>query len=392
MTDRRPHGTGSLIERTDKSGRVTYKGQWRSEGKHICRTLGVKKQPGSKEGLTRAKAEAEFRRLRDEVKAEPSITEAMTIDELGRRYLAHLKDEGRKRSTLTGVESGLRVHLEPFFGARPIETVTRVEVRELIAALKQKGVGPKSIHNYLGTLSALYRYAMDPDNGWATSNPCDRVKLPRVPKYAGIRFLELDQIDTLVSNAQSGTYEALDAALYRTAAMTGLRLGELIALRWRDVAWPISKIHVRSNYVLGEYVTPKSDESERSVPMADEVAAALDALHKTGGEPADSALVFDDPSHGGPLSKAAVLRRMRRALKAAGLDETHRFHDLRHTFGTAIAKSGVPMRTLQGWMGHANLSTTEHYASFAPGHKDAEQIAAAFARDTVQDVGRVNAR
>ena len=57
---------------------------------------------------------------------------------------------------------------------------------------------------------------------------------------------------------------------------------------------------------------------------------------------------------------------MRKALKAAKLDESHRFHDLRHTFGTRMAAAGVPMRTLQEWMGHRDLATTQLYADYAP--------------------------
>jgi integrase len=117
--------------------------------------------------------------------------------------------------------------------------------------------------------------------------------------------------------------------------------------------------------------------------MADEVAAELDRFHLVSGESADDMLVFADPSHGGPLDKAAVLRRMRKALKAAKLDETHRFHDLRHTFGTAMAAAGVPMRTLQEWMGHRDIETTQRYADYAPRARDAELVAAAFSRHDV---------
>ncbi len=60
--------------------------------------------------------------------------------------------------------------------------------------------------------------------------------------------------------------------------MTGLRQGELIALRWRDVDWRAARIRVRQNYVLGEFGTPKSKRSTRSVPMADAVAGELDRL------------------------------------------------------------------------------------------------------------------
>jgi integrase len=211
-------------------------------------------------------------------------------------------------------------------------------------------------------------------------NPCDGLELPAVPEHVGIRYLELDQVDALVSNAQPGPYLALDRAMYRAAAMTGLRLGELIALRWRDVDWTASAIRVRSNYVLGEFGTPKSKRSSRSVPMADEVAGELERYFQGRGEPADDALVFPDPRDGAPLDKAAVLRRMRKALAAAGLDVSHRFHDLRHTFGTAMAGAGVPMRTLQEWMGHRDIETTQRYADYAPRARDAELVAAAFTR------------
>jgi integrase len=63
-----------------------------------------------------------------------------------------------------------------------------------------------------------------------------------------------------------------------------------------------------------------------------------------------------------------------------GLDETLRFHDLRHTFGTRMAAAGVPMRTLQEWLGHANMTTTERYADYAPSTHEAALVASAFRR------------
>jgi integrase len=81
---------------------------------------------------------------------------------------------------------------------------------------------------------------------------------------------------------------------------------------------------------------------------------------------------------GGPMSKAAILRRYRLALKVAQLDVAHRFHDLRHTFGTAMAGAGVPMRTLQEWMGHRDIATTQRYADYAPSAHEAAFVEAAF--------------
>ena len=90
--------------------------------------------------------------------------------------------------------------------------------------------------------------------------------------------------------------------------------------------------------------------------------------------------MFAHPLTGGPLPKANVTRRMRAALKAANLDSSHRFHDLRHTFGTRMAAAGVAMRALQEWMGRKDLATTQIYADYAPSNREAEQIAAAFSR------------
>lgn len=90
--------------------------------------------------------------------------------------------------------------------------------------------------------------------------------------------------------------------------------------------------------------------------------------------------MFADPRTGEPVDKSIVTRRMRSALRAAKLDDSHTFHDLRHTFGTRMAAAGVPIRTLMEWMGHRDLKTTLIYADFAPGGQDAQLVAAAFAR------------
>jgi integrase len=384
VSTHRSHGTGSLWERTDTAGRASWYGQWRTGKAQVRRRIGAVRVKGTSSGLTRVQAEAEMRRLMGTVTPGAVASEALSVGAVGELYLTHLERAGRKLATRTAVESALRVHLQPFFGERPIGTVKHEDVVDLMTLMEGKGVGPKSIRNYIGTLSALYRFAMHPRRRWATVNPCEGLELPAALGYEGIRYLELGALDALVNHAERGEYEQLDRALYLTAAMTGLRLGELIALRWADVDFSASMIRVRSNYVLGEFGTPKSKRSSRGVPMAPVVGGALDRYFQTCGEPADHLLVFADPLSGAPLDKAGVLRRMRRALESAGLP-AHRFHDLRHTFGTQIAAKGVPMRKLQEWMGHANIKTTERYADYAPGTEDAKLVAAAFTRDTIPD-------
>jgi hypothetical protein len=72
-----------------------------------------------------------------------------------------------------------------------------------------------------------------------------------------------------------------------------------------------------------------------------------------------------------------LLKRFKVALRAAGVRDV-RFHDLRHTFGTLMAAAGVPMRTLQEWLGHRDLTTTLIYADYAPSEREAEWVAVAF--------------
>lgn len=183
----------------------------------------------------------------------------------------------------------------------------------------------------------------------------------------------------VIVRVPDGPWQSVERAPYITAAMTGLRAGELVALRWRDVDWRNGVIRVRRNHVMGEFGTPKSRRSERAVPMADRVAGELDRLAKAGGSDVPDALVFADPITGGLLDRRAILRRFRRALRAALLDDSHRFHDLRHTFGTQAAAAGVPIRTIQEWMGHRDIQTTMRYADYAPRQQEAAMIEAAFA-------------
>lgn len=115
-----------------------------------------------------------------------------------------------------------------------------------------------------------------------------------------IRFLLLSQIDALVDAARRGMFAAIDCAIQRTAAMTRLRQGELLALRWRDVDWTATCTAFASGRgVLGEFGT-RSPSGQRSVPMADEVAGALDRLFKDSRWQADDDLVFADQATGAP--------------------------------------------------------------------------------------------
>ena len=104
--------------------------------------------------------------------------------------------------------------------------------------------------------------------------------------------------------------------------------------------------------------------------VADRLAGELDRHYRSSSYKADDDLVFGHPQRGTVLDHSALVPRFKRALRAGGVREV-RFHDQRHAVGTRIAAAGVPMRTLQEWMGHRDFKTTLIYADYAPSSHEA---------------------
>jgi integrase len=174
-----------------------------------------------------------------------------------------------------------------------------------------------------------------------------------------------------------------DAALITVAAYTGLRLGELRALRWGDIDWAGATIRVNRNHPChGAEKAPKSGKV-RSVPLLDQAAGPLDVLSRRERFTAPGDLVFADEA-GEPLSPDHARDAFYAALDAAGLGhlrtkpEPIRFHDLRHTFGT-IGAGIWPLHDLQAYMGHAAIQTTMVYAHHVPKTDAAAKASAAVA-------------
>lgn len=175
-----------------------------------------------------------------------------------------------------GYESGLRVHVEPFFGDRPVQRVDAAEVEAFMAWMRQSGRSPKTTLNALGLLHSIFDYAIK--RGWAHANPCTLVDKPRrADADADVHFLEQDEIDALLAATPADDLGRVERAMYLAAVMTGMRQGELLALRWDDVDWTVRRVRVRRNFVRGEYGTPKSKRSTRSIPLADRLAGELHA-------------------------------------------------------------------------------------------------------------------
>ena len=166
------------------------------------------------------------------------------------------------------------------------------------------------------------------------------------------------------------------------AAFTGLRLGELRALRWLDIDFEARSIIVRRNLPSrGEEKSPKSHKV-RSVPLIDQAAVALDGLSRREHFTGVGDRVFCSVT-GGPFDDGEIRGEFYAALERAALgrrrekDDPIVFHDLRHTFGT-LGAAIWPLHDLQGYMGHADIQTTMIYVHHVPKVAAADELSRAF--------------
>jgi integrase len=278
------------------------------------------------------------------------------------RYIEH--DRGRKPSTVRGYRSAIEAHLLPVFGSMAIEAVTTEEIEHWVAGYEGSARSRNKLliqlHGILERARKVYRLP---------GNAARDVEKFQLRPSGDIQVFSPEEVLALVRAAASQQ----DGAIYLTAAFTGLRMGELLALR-RDVDFTGQTIRVRASYYAGQLTTPKSGKV-RAVRLAPDVATALAQIGSREHWVGDDDLVFVGVG-GGYLDGSALRRRYKGALQAAGLRPL-RFHDLRHTFGTRmIAKADI--RRVQEWMGHADIQTTMRYLHYAPREEDAELVAEAF--------------
>jgi integrase len=302
------------------------------------------------------------------------VGDRLTVSHAGERLVDQLEVYGLRPTTITVYRSLLRTHLRQHLGDRELARVTPGEVEWMIAAMRRNGAGPKLINNAITLLGQIFDHGID--KGSCDTNPVRQVRRPRVEQSNEIRYLDQAELEALLRAAESDT----DRVLFLTAGITGLRQGELLGLQWRDIDWLAGKLRVRRSYVRGHWGPPKSRRATRAVPMADRLAGELDRHYKASSYKAADDLVFGHPQRGTVLDHSALVRRFKRALRAGGVREV-RFHDLRHTFGTRMAAAGVPMRTLQEWMGHRDFKTTLIYADYAPSSHEAGLVERAFSQE-----------
>jgi len=297
------------------------------------------------------------------------------FDDACEEWLRYVEQERDcKPSTLRDYRSTVQAHLLPAFGGVRVEDVTAEAIEHWRAGLdsrrRRRPLSNRTKNKLVTVLHGIFERARKVYG--LPANPVASVERLRA-RFDPMRFsfYTPEEVQALARAAASEQ----DAAVFLTAAFTGLRRGELVALRWREVDFARQTIRVSASYANGELTLPKSGKG-RSVPLAPPVAVVLARLGQRERWTDPDDLVFVGAG-GSYLDASALRRRYVVAQRAAGLRPL-RFHDLRHTFGTLAVEHVASLVELQAWMGHADIKTTMRYTHFRSHEDAAERLARAF--------------
>ncbi len=277
--------------------------------------------------------------------------EVPTLEQFAPRFVeGHARANRQKPSGIAAKEMIVRVHLVPALGAKPLDTITNEDVQRLKHRLLNKA--PKTVNNVLTVLNVMLKKAVE----WDVIGrlPCTIRILP-VSK-GSTRFYDFDEFERLVTAAQ--TTDARAYVLVLLAGEAGLRLGEMVALEWRDIDFVKGQVCVQRSAWKGQVGSTKGGRL-RYVPLTARLATALQGHRHLRGP---RVLYQED---GSPLTEGLVQGLVRRAARRVGL-QNNGPHMLRHTFCSHLAMRGAPARAIQELAGHADLTTTQRYMHLTP--------------------------
>jgi integrase len=266
-----------------------------------------------------------------------------------------------KASGLADKKTLLRVHLLPAFGKIRLDQIDerRIDAYKVakLAYVTPRGktMDPQTINHHLKLLGRMLRVARK----WKLIAEVPDISMLKARK-AGFDFLDFEETEQFLSYAAEHAPEWHPYLM--VAIRTGLRVGEMVALRWReDIDLERGRLRVQQSYSRKNgFTTPKNDKA-RELPLTWDACEALRAQRsRSTGEhvfPGNEGRVLDDHATNYWIEKIA---------KLAGLRPLHN-HVLRHTFASHAVMRGVPMRQVQEWLGHASIVVTMRYAHLAEG-------------------------
>jgi len=317
-------------------------------------------------GRTKKVAEQLLRKKLDELDRGISGAGRQLLAEYAKRWI-ELKRLSVRPGTLHDYRVKLKLyvlHEKHGLGEVPLARLSKPAIEDWLLALRKRRpkLSASTLNAILRVLGGIIESAVD--DGIIDVNPVRRVKKLPVPQPK-VDFLTPAEVRTLLAGAE--TVDEDLALLIRMAVFTGIRRGELLALRWMDLDLEARRLYVRRSFRAGIFGEPKSRRSRRPVDLPQGLCGRLAERRAAAVDPRPESLVF--LRAGGEQWEPSVLscRFWHRALKAAGLRETLRWHDLRHTCASLLLDQGESLALVQAQLGHSTGALTmDVYAHVLP--------------------------
>lgn len=247
-------------------------------------------------------------------------------------------------------EVQLRCHILPAFGSRRLCDITRVDVQHFLADRRRNGYSGSSTHGMRTTISKVLQAAVD----WnlLEQNAARGIRIGDRTPETERPYLNPSEVGQLLASLSEPC-----RTLVLVAVLTGLRIGEILALRWKAVDFIRGTIRVRETFSEGKFGSPKTKSSRREIPISKPVHDALAAQRARSVDAGMEDLVFSTRNQT-PLNPKNVQRRvLRPACQNLGLPLVS-WHSFRHTHATQLSEVGESLRTAQALLGHSDLETT----------------------------------
>ena len=255
-----------------------------------------------------------------------------------------------KASTQHGYKTVLAKHVLPRWKNWRLRDIERLAIQQWVAEQFTRKMGWQTVRNAWVLLSGILESAVE--YGYLASNPARGVKFPQKGLRAKPAIIAGDRLAKLLAALHEpyGTMVSLIAA-------TGLRIGELLALRWSAVDLETGALMVRESVYEGQFQPPKTQRAVRTIPLGPHAVAALLEHQARVSRKAPGDLVFGN-RQGDALRESKLLTRvLQPAAKAVGLG-TVTWHQFRHIHSSLLNDLKVPVKIAQEQLGHGSIATT----------------------------------
>lgn len=276
----------------------------------------------------------------EKIKTIPMFTE------FSNEWMTSYVENNNKWSEVQNKRTILKVNLVPFFGNFRLNQISSRDTEEYKALKIKSGLNPKSINNHLSCL----RKCLNTASEWNIITTIPKIKLLKVPPPETF-FITPEECDMLIQVADGYWHDMI-----LTVLRTGLRFGELIALKWSDVDYDRKILTVQRSIVRGRLGSTKSNKN-RIIPLAYDLSELLASKKRT------SEYIFTD-ENGDTLKQDYCRVKILALAKLASIRRIG-WHALRHTFASHLANNGVTIQVIKQLLGHSDIKTTMRYTHLA---------------------------